>query len=699
MAIKEFPEITCSLTKLGYIYNLKYDYAPMEGSKITAYFVREDGLYDTKNILSTFNRVLITIKGTIFNMYAVSFKTSFSVNQKVLEVNFIDDTFKLKNYYLCLPGSICSNRPSNIYTVDVVTQPDLEPAGLRNYSQDDYDAKKEAENWDRKKAFRDATTFKDEQYTFGSFLNVLRMRFNVTTYGVDQTSSLNSYVGSFQEVLNSWCADLGLSYFFNPIDLGLHIFDAADHNNNVIFPETHQEALNETYSESMEHTYSKQAVNIFKTDGEIYQRTGSLISTLTLKKILNCGDSISIENSNGEFVSPSEITQAEIQMALATIAGKENFFLFVYAQDSMDYGKVQEGDGKDYFKYLGLTRLSYRDISDQRIRDNFEITIATCTLNAAELYLMHFDETVLDHYFNYFSGLYAFCSKTYILDGGNTSINFLQKHQWQTLDGAPINISVGYGLLKGSNSNGFNGVISRNPTIFIEYGVELNVTVDPSAIGTARSLFTSITKGIDMSEGSMAVGENLKMSNSFLVNVNNPEGLPPNFDVALLKNSGKVIGIKGFYEYQIEDYYPKQMVCSYGGGPDSNVMYNLLDMANVSPDAPITVYSPSGGKKMVDLTPITSTISKDIAIRARGRSFVSKSKSFTINFFIDIVNYIGKGLESLTISFNDKGMEATYLFSNSYMVVPNNNSLLKQMDRQMRESQRRGYITRPYYGK
>lgn len=227
-------------------------------------------------------------------------------------------------------------------------------------------------------------------------------------------------------------------------------------------------------------------------------------------------------------------------------------------------------------------------------------------------------------------------------------------------------------------------------------------SLSPSQTTTLDSVYGSIANGLDGSKGMQVVASILPEGNGYLM-CDILETLTNGLDflngaVEILKQQitptwTTYRNFKGTWQKDIRDFYNKVAMCnSASAGINDNVKHHLFDVMTISSDTP-TYVTTSYGKKVIN----TSNIDMSLFLSSRtfSRAFTSRSLSFSTNYLLDtIYNPISQGLDSMNIEISDNGIRSTYNFSNNYLVIPNNNSLYRALDRSMRESQRRGYKPR-----
>lgn len=257
MALSTLPNIICSLTSLGSIFNLDYSFKPQEGVRISLFFVNQTGIY-IPPALGIQQKTLIQIGTATFMMYPVKYEIQYSSGRRVAKVDFVDDTFKLKKYWVSLTGSGCGFRvyqlgkPVDPRTLAQQVQQAIDPVAqqIANFTQ-----------------------FSDIEYGFQDFLNLLsQVGFNVQITAAFDPTPTKYYIGTFLEVLNDWCNFYNLTYFFeNSI---LKIFDPTTILIN--FPDPAALAalyyINEyNVSETIEDTYGKTVFYYFQQEGGQFQ--------------------------------------------------------------------------------------------------------------------------------------------------------------------------------------------------------------------------------------------------------------------------------------------------------------------------------------------------------------------------------------------------------------------------------------------
>ena len=261
MSINKIPQVYCSLN-LGLIYDLSYSYMPKEGVRISLFFTNESGVFNVNaaSILSASKKVNITIGSASFNLYAISYKLLRSVGRKILQVNFVDETFKLENYQIVLTGRGCG--------INVIQLGKTVQAGGALINGIVLDP-----------LMQNA----DVEYKFSDFLYVLNQYFPVNGDATYDNSLTRTFTGTFKEVLENWCAFYNLSYYFE--NSVIQIIDRA--TLNIVFPAQTDVpmALSYDVEETIENTYCTTAYSYLLKEGR--KIDANLIKTVDLYPIDN----------------------------------------------------------------------------------------------------------------------------------------------------------------------------------------------------------------------------------------------------------------------------------------------------------------------------------------------------------------------------------------------------------------------------
>ena len=261
--MRKLENVSCSLN-LGLIYSLDYSYSPEDGINITIFFVNQTGDYQELKMLPM-QKATIKIGNTTFSLYPKSYKISKADGRKVMSVDFVDETFMLQNYFVVLRGRGCGK---NIFEIGAVVDQRT-------------DEQKRADSLDpTAQRVKEFSQFYDLEYTFDDFLLILRKKFSVAVDTDFDFRIKKDYVGTFRDVLDSWCTFYNLAYYFE--NSQIKIYDPT--KLTVVLPKQQAvpDAISYEFSEDIDSTFGKTVSRYYQEEGGEAQFRNGLIETATL---------------------------------------------------------------------------------------------------------------------------------------------------------------------------------------------------------------------------------------------------------------------------------------------------------------------------------------------------------------------------------------------------------------------------------
>jgi len=360
--MRSLETVSCSLN-LGLIYSLDYSYSPESGVSITIFFVNENGEYNKLNMLPM-QKASIKIGSASFSLYPKSYKISKGVGRRVMSVEFVDEMFKLDNFYITLTGR---GSGKNIYelgrAVDNRTTAQKIAAAL------DQEAEK----------LKNFTQFPDLEYTFDDFLSVLRKEFSVEVNASYNNTITRSSTGTFKDVLSDWCSFFNLAFYFE--NSKIKIYDPT--RLTITLPSQPSDALSYEISEDIESTYGKTVVNYFQQEGgekelnQSFDDSGSETNNSDGGGSSNTIKYINLYPIGYEF--NLEQTTLDLNQVAAAMYGKEFWFLYNLANDKL----AECGWTKTNIPYAS----AIAEVDDKVFEDKFEAYVRYGTSIAGKWYM------------------------------------------------------------------------------------------------------------------------------------------------------------------------------------------------------------------------------------------------------------------------------------------------------------------------
>jgi hypothetical protein len=215
----------------GYPFKVSWSYGgESEPSKLTVELVNENGNYGPPD-LSLVSTTTISIGGFTFNGYLVGYTINSTADQKTLTLEYVDRSIILDRYWVGL-NYLHGNSSSEAANVILVGK-EYHPCDVNMDSSVDY-TESEARlidpcdpcpfsPVDKYKEVCDPRTKDIENfdifYTFSELLPKAISKTGLTCeFDASALYMLKAqHVGNLRSVLSSWCSDLGLSFFWDPV--------------------------------------------------------------------------------------------------------------------------------------------------------------------------------------------------------------------------------------------------------------------------------------------------------------------------------------------------------------------------------------------------------------------------------------------------------------------------------------------------
>lgn len=713
MSIRSIENVSSSLN-LGLIYKADYSWSQKEGVRISLTYVNQNGNYRHPSYLS---RNYVRIGNASFTVFPVSSEIQLDSGRRVISVDFVDEFYKLDHYYITLTGRGCGN---GIYELG-------EPVDNRALSQKiqdslDPDAQK----------VKEFTSFPDLEYSFTDFINVIRRNFNVSVNtSIDNTLKKN-FVGTFREVLESWCNYLNLSFFFE--NGRLKIFNPATLSIN--FPSVPNDAYALTDRQSAEDTYSKTVFNWLQQEGGPFE----------VNEVI--GDDTELDNGpllvRTQTLYPlgyeSNLPQTQINLNQASAAqyGQEVWFLYNYYK-----GSLQEECGWTIQKFTDST-----------------LSIATENAIGANIKVAAVDPDKFNKKFEAYAFYGQNIAGRYYLSPRLSNITTAAAFTWfdesdgqifkfdQSSNGKQLRIDylsqqvVSNAYIPGTEVNEyFPGVIYNGGRMVYNDTYERNnvFTISDELKDLVDFYFNELNGGID-GQRSMDFSSELgqknfvsyknvqtfpqEILNLFKAIETNAELLKPRFKTWPIKGiktidyvqakqeeggndlpnrnkpSPQILSNTGIMKVKKEGsyivYYDKYSDCK-SFSDNGNYFRKIFTPIQISSDIPVQYKFNKNSKNVYTITRDYNTLNKLInnpalSQLARARSFLTKEMSFSVNYFYPFPsNYLSAGFVGASISVSDNGVECTYNFSNSVLRVPDASIDFERYDQRIRNSWIRQY--------
>lgn len=257
-------------------------------SKLVINVVNENGEYsDPQGSLGFGATESISIGGFTFNGYLVSYQFKNSPDKKILELTYVDKGIDLDRYVVGLNnrwGKRGENEATNLILVGKAYHPcdqDLDSEVEYQETEGQVDPCDPCPEMPPDKygnacdpVLSDFNIF-EVYYTFNELISAISKTFNCSFSGSEYINYKSNHIGPLRTVLNSWCSDLGLAFFWDPVGNEL-VF--INRNQKIDIPS--QSALEGTanlidleYGGSVENTFTQGVIGYFGRQGDVQTYT------------------------------------------------------------------------------------------------------------------------------------------------------------------------------------------------------------------------------------------------------------------------------------------------------------------------------------------------------------------------------------------------------------------------------------------
>lgn len=719
--MRSLENVTCSMN-LGYIYDLNYSYSPESGITITISFVNESGEY-RKPSLSATTKHSITVGSARFSLYAKSYSIKKSSDGNICSVTFVDESFKLDNYYVVLTGRGCGK---NIYHLGSP----VDNRTLQEKINDSLDPTAQK--------IKDFTQFQDLEYSFDEFISVMRNRFSVSVHASYDRTEKRDFTGTFREVLSSWCSVFNLAFF---IENGtVKIYDPT--NLSISFPVSVTDAITYEVEEDLEGTYGKTVSNYFQQEG------GEKEFNLTSDWDSPFPQANKQTNSDGEIdgVSAtsngiSHITlypigyefnldqqEPDLQQVAAAMYGQKFWFLYnlatsnlgecgmtpvgglVNSQSNLNLSfamfNEEEFENKfEAYRYYGfdiagkyymsnkisdLTLLKemrwYSEAEGQIFKMDSELAtkrqISPTFVESPYDEFSFIDKTTVNEYFE---GVKYNGNRIIIMDeidNGRVE-NFSVSEELQNA----ITKCFDSVFLDGSQL----GIVSDKKYIAYDSNFVINSSAIPNEISIIIDSIKNGQKDEYLKPRFLSYGikgiKNLDVVNRKEDDIQPSEFKPLSSGPSILSNTSVV---KAKKEGSHIIYYDKYSKCVSSSSAGEHFSHRF-DIKNISVDNKLGVsFQKNGNIYSItrDYGFINSLVNNPYLTNlSQSRTFPTKTVSFSVNYFYPVpYNFLSNGLVSLSMSLTENGVTCSYTFSNEMLTVPDYESDFMKYEERVKNS-------------
>jgi len=685
---------------LGQIYSLDYSYSPQDGVNITVFFVKEDGNYTLPTLLPL-QKAFIQIGGASFSMYPIRRKLSLAGGRRVMEVEFVDDLFKLSHFYLALTGRGCG---TNVYNLGT-------PVDDRELS-----AKLQTALDPIAQQIKEFTQFPDYAYTFQQFLTLLGTKINLVVQASFDTTIQRDFVGTFRGVLEEWLALYNLSYFFengqlkifDPTTVFLTLPTQASLTSAGILSFEDEEDIRGTYGKTVFNWYQQEGGEFplnqtTNTNGPLYTRNKLLYPmghefnltqpTMPLDQVAaaqygqnfwflyNYSKGTTATYCGLTPINPSATTYSSVQSAATAANGNGRVATFDQGtynekyEAYYQYGQQLAGRwymseaGSDlsvdrnyiWFNEGAAQTLSFEDADNKVISPIFlnevpggSTIIPGTAINQTfpgfsydQARVAYFDTVVPD-----ISGVFALSAANEGLINSTYNDLFIQGNLSSQLNAqlAPV--------------YGDNTYVAYNSAASMPSDITALINGIQSQTSIFAPRFTSLPiKGISEGDYSSLKASQSESDDIEVVNGTEGGGVTSNTSV-----------IKTLKQGNYTVYYNKYSKCASASSADSYFGYEF-NANQISPDNQVDVTFSKLANNSYQINRNYSVIDAEVnppllSTLAQARTFSTKRVSFTLNYFRDVpTNFLTEGLVGMSMGFSEGGVRATYTYSNEILEV------------------------------
>ena len=256
-------------------------------SKLVVSVVNESGTYGSPEVSLGFDRTeTITIGDFKFQGYLVSYEFTKSPEKKILILTYVDKGTDLDRYFVGLnhrwgkSGADDNSLSNHLILVGKSYHPcDQDLDSTVEYTEvegqvDPCDPCPEMplNKYDNAcdETLEEFNIF-EVYYTFNELIDKISDIFNCNFNASQYKEYKSTHVGPLRAVLNSWCSDLGLAFFWDPIENRLNF---VSRKNGITIPtqsslENNADVIDLDYASSVENTFTQGSIGYFGVQGNV----------------------------------------------------------------------------------------------------------------------------------------------------------------------------------------------------------------------------------------------------------------------------------------------------------------------------------------------------------------------------------------------------------------------------------------------
>ena len=318
----------------GLPYNVIWDFNDGSSpSTLSISVINENGQYpNLDNELTFLNTATVSIGNFVFNGYLTSYDISKSPDQKILTLKYVDKSADLERWYVGLynrHGKLTGDAKNLIIVGKEYHPCDKDLDSTIEYSEtgakviDPCDpCPNTPENKYDKTCDESLGDFKilEVYYTFNDLLGQLSKVVQFEEPSNVDKKFRAQHAGKLKDVLSSWCSDLGLAYYWDPVTNKL-LF--VDRKKPLRIPtadklESLANVIDLQYGASKQNTFSRGFLGYFAKDGLVKDYTCELsdkqgfvtLNCLTMSDLLDPDVYDETNDAGIQFIKLKEVEAA-----------------------------------------------------------------------------------------------------------------------------------------------------------------------------------------------------------------------------------------------------------------------------------------------------------------------------------------------------------------------------------------------------
>lgn len=396
----------------GLPYNVSWDFGVgADPSRLIVSVVSENGQYANPK-LSFETTETVSIGKFNFEGYLVNFSFTKSPDRKLLQLEYLDKAADLNKFFVGL-NKKHGDKTNQVFKNLILVGKEYHPCDTNQDSMIDYQEGNtrnidycdpcpfmptDKYDFSCNAVMSDFAIF-EVYYTFNELIDKVRsatgLVFDTTDANIEKKKKFKSrHVGNLKNVLDSWCSDLGLAYFWDPFDKKF-IFIGREKPIRIpelsIF-EQMEDVIDLNHGESIENTFSRGVIGTFEKEGRIEEYQCKR-ETREIVKCFNVGDLYDAETQN-PFPTKNKDTAKlwsdikELTVAVSYLGQPaRNAFLWFWVYGNLDgeavekivvpYSAGKESDENNEGKILTmLGNMTIRDVYYPKHRDTDRVRYA-----------------------------------------------------------------------------------------------------------------------------------------------------------------------------------------------------------------------------------------------------------------------------------------------------------------------------------